>query len=210
MKKTYARYLALSALLMQISAAASLAGDGLVALQTADPSCPDNSGAIYVDCENGTVTDNRTGLVWLANANCWTDLSWREAMERVAALADIANGSVAANDDCGLSDNSSPGEWRLPSVSEWEDMISNALGQGGDPDCTGGGSGPAITNDAGTDCWQAGGSSFSNVLSGPYWAATTVESTPNYAWSNFLLTGTVTDLFEKTDRYRVWPVRGGQ
>jgi hypothetical protein len=48
----------------------SLAGDGVVALQTADPSCPDDSGKIYVDCGNGTVTDNRTGLVWLKNADC--------------------------------------------------------------------------------------------------------------------------------------------
>ena len=39
------------------------ASGGVVALQTADPSCPDDSGDIYVDCGNGTVTDNRTGLV---------------------------------------------------------------------------------------------------------------------------------------------------
>ena len=47
------------------------AGDGVVALQTAAPTCPDDSGDRYVDCDNGTVTDNETGLVWLANADCF-------------------------------------------------------------------------------------------------------------------------------------------
>ena len=36
-----------------IGPGAAWAGDGLVALQTADPSCPDDSGNIYVNCGNG-------------------------------------------------------------------------------------------------------------------------------------------------------------
>ena len=117
-----------------MSPSPSRAGDGVVALQTADPSCADDSGDIYVDCGNGTVTDNRTGLVWLKNANCLIavggDVDWYTAMDFVAGLKDIPSSSVAALHDCGLSDGSSPGEWRLASVDELERIINDALGQG--------------------------------------------------------------------------------
>ena len=63
---------------------ASLAGDGLVALTTAAASCGNDTSAIYVGCGNGTLTDNRSGLTWLANANCWgLQADWYEAMETV-------------------------------------------------------------------------------------------------------------------------------
>ena len=102
------------------------AGDGVVALQTAGTSCADGSGNRYVDCGNGTVTDNETGLVWLANADCLGSVDWLTASEFVAGLSDKPEGSIAAAHDCGLSDGSSPGEWRLPSMEEWEAMVAEA------------------------------------------------------------------------------------
>ena len=125
----------------------SEAGDGVVALQTADPSCGDDSGDIYVGCGNGTVTDNRTGLVWLANANCLGQVTWYEAMESVAGLADSPPPpSAAAAHDCGLSDGSSAGEWRLPSIGEFEVMVADAVALGCDP---------TITDDTGLLCWHS-------------------------------------------------------
>ena len=128
-----------------LSAGAAAGGDGMVALQTADPACGDNSNNRFVDCGNGTVTDNQSGLVWLANADCIGSLDWYEAMAAVASLADLeADGAclglTTKECDCGLSDGSSPGEWRLPTVTEWEAMI--APGQA--LSCSRG-----ITNDAG-------------------------------------------------------------
>ena len=122
------RTLTLSSLLLALCPAGVLAGDGVVALQTADPSCRDASTAIYVDCGNGTVTDNRTGLVWLANADCVGDLHWSAAMGFVAGLADLDDGFcaneglTAAECDCGLSDGCR--RWRsgrrwLPTPSAW-------------------------------------------------------------------------------------------
>ncbi len=209
MKDKNGRVLVFGLLLALLPPVSAFAGEGLAALQTADPACPDDSGDIYVDCENGTVTDNRTGLVWLADATCWdVGMTWEEAKEIVAGLSDIPPGSAAANDDCGLSDNSSPGEWRLPSVSEWEDMISNALGQGGDPDCTGFGK-LAITNDAGTACWSAGGSSFSGLyLEGTHWASTTQLSSATAAWRISLHTAMLQP--DSGSGPQAWPVRGGQ
>ena len=62
--------LALGSLLLLSCPVVVTAGDGIVALQTADPSCRNNSDNTHIDCGNGTVTDNWTGLVWLKDANC--------------------------------------------------------------------------------------------------------------------------------------------
>ncbi len=193
------------------------AGDGVVALQTADPACPDDSGDIYVDCGNGTVTDNRTGLVWLKDANCLSAASgggmvdWHTAMDFVAGLSDRPAGSSAGSDDCGLSDGSSPGEWRLPSVEEWEAMVADAVLLG----CN-----PTITDDQGTGCWisdplvcvvQGRTCSFSGVESYTYWSSTTSSNYPTGAWQVNLVDGDV-HAFDvlKTDNEYFWPVRGGQ
>ncbi len=202
----------LAAALMVWGVGAAWAGDGMVALQTADPSCADDSGDRYVDCGNGTVTDNATGLVWLANANCLDGAyDWHTAMEFVAGLSDQPASSAAAAHDCGLSDGSSPGEWRLPSLAEWEAMMSGANVLA----CS-----PAITDDQGTGCWadplvcflSGRTCSFTGVVSSHYWSASTVVVTfpTTGAWFADLGDGTVGIISTKITDYYIWPVRGGQ
>ncbi|RKZ74987.1 MAG: hypothetical protein DRQ57_09055 [Gammaproteobacteria bacterium] len=41
----------------------------------------------YTDNGNGTVTDNRSGLIWLKNANCFERQNWETAMQSAANLA---------------------------------------------------------------------------------------------------------------------------
>ncbi len=197
------------ALLLALLTRTVHAGDGVVALQAADPSCPDDSGNIYVDCGNGTVTDNRTGLVWLQDASCYGVAEWAEGLTLVANLSDIPDGSAAAADDCGLSDGSSPGEWRLPTAAEWEAMIGDALGLSGDPDCTGAINAPTITNDSGTGCWKDGPSSFIDIAASGYWSSTTDSASLTQAWSVALLAGSLQTFFKTSAGY-IWPVRGGQ
>ena len=198
-----------------VGAVPGWSGDGVVALQTAAPSCPDDSGDIYVDCGNGTVTDNRTGLVWLKNANCLSSasgggvVSWSVATDFVAGLSDKPASSVAAAEDCGLSDNSAAGEWRLPSAEEWEAMIVDAVALG----CTlfGSEGPPSITNDSGTDCWAEGaGSSFTGVVSSFYWSFSTKVDDPAIAWGAGLDGCEVAGIVVKVGGGYVWPVRGGQ
>ncbi len=71
------------------SSPALLAGDGPVKLQTGAPGCPDSSGNIYVDCGNGTVTDNRSGLVWLRDTTCFGEVVFSTAVAAVAGLSDL-------------------------------------------------------------------------------------------------------------------------
>lgn len=187
---------------------ANAGGDGLVRVQAAAPSCADGGYRIYVDCGNGTATDNRTGLVWLKNADCINEgRDWYEAMSFVASLGDQASGG-----DCGLSDGSQPGEWRLPSAAEWEAMIDDADGGPGDLNCPP--DYPTITSDGGLGCWTAGcytiGScSFLRVRSSFYWSTTTDLDDVMTAWVVNLDEGTFTAPAKDT-RALVWAVRGGQ
>lgn len=207
-----ARCLALGAvgLLVLASVGPALGGEGVVALTTCDVSCPDDSSHFYVACGNGTVTDNRTGLVWLANADCFGQLSWFEAMAIVAGLGDLPAHACAGMEpeecDCSLSDHSSPGDWRLPSMAEWKAMLVS----GSDSDVCG----AAIPNDVGNGCWTEECAaetmcSFHAVQSSWYWSSSSYVSDPAYAWLSDLGSGLVYMQARESDAH-VWPVRGGQ
>lgn len=203
-----------SLVLVTLVCSAVRAGDGLVALQTAAASCPDDSSDTYVDCGNGTVTDNRSGLVWLVNADCYGNQTWADAMDIVAGLAD-EDASLCAEQklteaecDCALGDGSSPGDWRLPTATEWHAMIADAVALGCINDGFGG---PSITDDAGSSCWQEGpGNSFTGVASAVYWASSTVTAAGEPSALQVWLFNGVLLTNPKTDAVHLWPVRGGQ
>ncbi len=71
-------------------------------------------GQRFKDNNDGTVTDNLTGLIWLKNANCFGTRSWYIALSDCNGLA---SGS------CGLNDGSGAGEWRLPNRFELESLF---------------------------------------------------------------------------------------
>jgi hypothetical protein len=73
----------------------------------------------YTNNGDGTVTDNKTGLIWLKNANCF---SWVEGTDAKKLVDKLAHGQ------CGLSDGSKPSAWRLPTRKEWEAMKTGIKG----------------------------------------------------------------------------------
>jgi len=73
----------------------------------------------FTDNNDGTVTDNKSGLVWLKNANCFDQKDWSTAM---------ASARYLRNGQCGLRDGSGAGQWRLPSKAEWETLIDKNAG----------------------------------------------------------------------------------
>ena len=164
-----------------------------------DPSCfgsdPIGIGR-YFDCGNGTVTDTVTGLIWLKQADCLGSAQWAAANQAAAGLAETAVPS------CGLTDGSRPGDWRLPTKTEWETTIEEAaLG------CTFS-SAPALTNDAGTACFGDGTlSSFAGVASVKYWSSAINGGVPGFAWFADLFEGVVSN-DGKGFSLPVWPVRG--
>lgn len=66
----------------------------------------------FVDNSNGTVTDTVTGLIWVKQANC-INQPWTAA---IAAVSSLASGQ------CGLSDGSTAGQWRMPNRNEMQSL----------------------------------------------------------------------------------------
>jgi hypothetical protein len=70
----------------------------------------------YIDRKDGTLTDTMTGLTWLKQADCIRG-TWSEAL---AAIRSLASGQ------CGLTDKSSAGQWRMPNRNELESLDDRA------------------------------------------------------------------------------------
>lgn len=66
---------------------------------------------------NGTVTDGN--LVWLQNADCFGKMNWDNAKSRAASLK---------SGECGLTDGSRAGDWRLPTKEELQRRAQNTQG----------------------------------------------------------------------------------
>jgi len=66
----------------------------------------------WVDNANGTLTDTITGLIWLKQADCIRG-EWADA---IAAVNLLASGQ------CGLSDGSQAGSWRMPNRNEIQSL----------------------------------------------------------------------------------------
>jgi len=140
----------------------------------------------FTDNGDGTVIDNQTGLIWLKDANCFGQRTWNEALSDASGLAD---------GNCGLTDGSSPGEWRLPNLFELESLCDMQYYA------------PALSNIAGTGKWTEG-NPFFNVQSNLYWSSTTDVSNTAHAWFVGMQHCTA-NFFSKDDWLYIWPVRGG-
>jgi len=79
-------------------------------------SCAEGIEERFCDAGNGTVLDTVTGLIWLKNARCIGWSKWGEAMSFAQNLA---------NGDCGLTDGSAAGSWRLPTRAELQGLCTN-------------------------------------------------------------------------------------
>ena len=68
----------------------------------------------FTDKQDGTVTDNLTGLVWLKDPGCFGKEAWHDSL---TAANQLAHG------DCDLMDGSIPGDWHLPNRKQLESLV---------------------------------------------------------------------------------------
>ncbi|MGC2696630.1 MAG: DUF1566 domain-containing protein [Candidatus Angelobacter sp.] len=130
----------------------------------------------FTDNDDGTVTDNLTGLIWLKNADLFGELKWVDAIERARKLADGSHG---------LSDDSAPGDWRVPNIRELLSIIDYGRSE------------PIIPAKH----------PFENVKIALYWTSTSLLPAAHLGWMMTLGIGpTVFDV--KDSLNRSWPVRG--
>jgi len=115
----------------------------------------------FTDNDDGTVTDNQTGLVWLKDANCFGQKDWSTAMDLAKRLK---------NGQCGLRDGSVAGQWRLLSSLEWaESTILRSRLPSGHP----------FTGVQSSDYWSSNTGSAWNVGSIIY---TPAKANTSYVW----------------------------
>jgi len=138
----------------------------------------------FTDNSDGTVTDNLTGLIWLKVANYKTSsttgsTTWALALSFCNSLH---------NGQCGLTDGSLAGDWRLPNVKELHSLVD--FGQYS----------PALPS----------GHPFTDVQTNSYyWSSTTTENSTTKAWNLYPVDGSVPTAI-KTSGSFVWPVRDRQ
>jgi hypothetical protein len=133
----------------------------------------------FTDNDDGTVTDNLTGLIWLKDAGCLGILNWANALAAANALAD---GDVA----CGLTDGSSAGDWHLPNRNEYISLFDLENYN------------PALP----------AGNPFINFAASIYWSSTTLATDSSLAWVVGFLNGGM-NFGNKTNNNDVTAVRGG-
>lgn len=164
--------------------------------------CFDNTGNRFVDCADGTLRDTVTGLYWLKDAGCLGAKDWAAAN---IAAAELGHGQ------CGLTDGSLPGDWRLPTLecsSGSQCALSDAVGELASiaaASCEG----IPILNTAGTGCYGPG-DPFSGIEANAYWSATSSVGDPTNAWLVFLNSGFVNEFNAKALGAWTWPVRSGR
>ena len=136
----------------------------------------------FADNNDGTFTDNLTGLIWLKNANCFGMMNWENAILVAKSLKD---GDCGPNPELFLTDRSSAGDWRLPTMDELCTLIDFSKRD------------PALPIDH----------LFLNIPSGYHWSATTLESCSLLAWIVYFESGTTCYENIKNRAGYVLPVR---
>ena len=156
-------------------------------VNSAEPIQPEvSSSNRYTDNGDGTITDNHSRVIWLKNADCFGEQEWETAIQNAANLA---------TGQCGLSDGSISGMWRLPSLKEWKTMVDKEDKQ-------------SFSDTADTGKWIEG-DIFTGVQLDYYWSTIPFSGSTTRAWSINLNHGRVTYYDVKTATNYVWPVRSG-
>jgi hypothetical protein len=147
----------------------------------------------FRDNKDGTLTDTKTGLVWLKNANClvffqgdtrgMNSRPWSEAMR---ASAKLNNGF------CGLSDQSRAGDWRLPNRDELLSLVQHNQANSGAQN------GIRIRTQL--------NQSFDGIQAFYYWTSTVGDLYPDFSFYVSLAYGIDSHAFQM-NTFNVLPVR---
>lgn len=118
------------------------------------------------DNGDGTVTDTVTGLIWLKKADCIRQ-DWAGSLAAIGALA---------SGQCGLSDGSKAGSWRMPNRKELESLSDRAQNN------MAAHFNESFTSQVGSIASQP--ASFTNFMQSEfYWTSSTDAANTTLAWT---------------------------
>jgi len=155
---------------------------------TTMPTTTTSKSPRFIDNNNGTVSDTKTGLTWFKDANPTSKKNWFDATNFCES---IASGSF------GLTDESVAGDWRLPTRTEFEEL----------------GTDPFTTWDEGycPVTWTQPSTPFINIKP-VYWTSTVLTRGDGCMTQWFI--NVYTSYVDQTDYcggsfvdYDIWPVR---
>jgi len=135
----------------------------------------------FIDNDDGTVSDNLTNLVWLRNANCFGAQTLDNATLDAAGLK---------SGECGLTDDSVEGDWRLPTFEELSGLKADSHTR--NPNYLSG-------------SWIIPGTPFLSVQPNYYWSTTNCSLT-GQAWFHAVGFDSACTIATCDDQY-AWPVR---
>ncbi len=131
------------------------------------------SDSRFTDNSDGTITDNVTGLMWTKNANLpETYKTWKQALDYVASM------------NSGAKPNFGYGDWRLPQISELENLVNEEV------------YGPAFPLEY----------PFINRQD-HYWSSRNYGYTSYIEWTNKMINYYMYAISKYDDVSYVWPVR---
>ena len=137
----------------------------------------------FTDNNNGTITDNLTGLIWIKNTHGFGQMAWTTALRITAELADGG---------FGLTDGSKPGQWRLPSIVELNSLIDRSLDN------------LVLPVDSAFTISEINADNFG------FWSSTTSLRHTRYGYAKFVGRIGWTFSGQMAESHYVWPVRNSQ
>ncbi len=136
----------------------------------------------FKDNEDGTITDNLTGLMWLKDGNCFGSATWEDALN---IIADFNSNSVNYNCQDYTANYS---DWVLPNINELKSLIN-----ADEPNMA------TWLNNVG----------FINVQIEKYWSSTTYIYNTAQKWAVSMDYGFIDSRDKGYDFIKVWAVRAG-
>jgi len=127
----------------------------------------------------------------MKDANCFGVRPWDAGVSGEGATWDCF---YLEDGDCGLTDGSTVGQWRLPNVKEILSLIAYGYAN------------PPIPNTAGTAQWTEG-DPFINVMGFDYYWTSTASYTSTTWALRVYMGGGLTSTAKITEEFYLWPVR---
>ncbi|MGR3220228.1 MAG: Lcl domain-containing protein, partial [Candidatus Anammoxibacter sp.] len=136
----------------------------------------------FTDNNDGTITDNLTGLMWLKDASCLGTKAWMEAIDAIAEL-----NTTPGSFDC-REYTANYTDWRLSNRKEIRSLVNYGVGE--------------------VNIWLKS-RGFWDVQNNRYWSSTTYAIDTDSAWTVSMGEGS-TETGSKSNGNYLWPVRAGR